>query len=87
MAASTLDGLLERVRAEYLEMPGLRLTVEQVRRLFGVEGPLCQRVLDGLVSAQLLCAKSDGTYARVTDGAVPRLREEKTPEQHCVTTS
>jgi hypothetical protein len=81
MTGLPLDGLLERVRAEYLEMPGLRLKIEQVHRLFGVERPLCQRVLDALVDAKFLCAKSDGTYSRLTDGAMP----QKTPEALRVT--
>ena len=61
--------LLQRIRAEYLEMPGLRLTVEQARRLCGVERAACQRVLDMLVERKFLCVKPDGAYARLTDGA------------------
>lgn len=61
--------LLNRLRAEYLEMPGLRLKREQVQRLCGVEPAICQRVLDMLVETRFLCVKVDGTYARVTDGA------------------
>jgi hypothetical protein len=63
------DAMLKRIRAEYLEMPGLRLTLEQARRLCGVERALCQRVLDLLVDEKFLCVKSDGVYARVADGA------------------
>ena len=66
MAHSTL---LERIRAEYLEMPGLRLKLEQAQRLYGVERALCQQVLDTLVESNFLCLKSDGAYARVTVGA------------------
>jgi hypothetical protein len=29
--------LLVRIRAEYLEMPGLRLTAPQAQRLFGLD--------------------------------------------------
>ena len=61
--------MLKRIRAEYLEMPGLRLTLAQAQRLCGVEGALCKMVLDALVDAKFLCVKSDGAYARVTDGA------------------
>jgi hypothetical protein len=60
--------LLERIRAEYLEMPGMRLTFEQVQRLCGVDGSVCRVVLDSLVAAKFLCANLDGTYARLTDG-------------------
>jgi len=61
--------MLTRIRAEYLEMPGLRLTLEQAQRLWGVERALCQRVLDMLVEMQFLCVRGDGAYARVTEGA------------------
>jgi hypothetical protein len=60
--------VLNRIRAEYMEMPGLRLTHAQAQRLCGVERALCQTVLDALVDAQFLCVKADGTYARVSDG-------------------
>ena len=61
--------LLERIRAEYLEMPGLRLKLEQAQRLCGVERAPCQQVLDMLVEIKFLCLKPDGAYARLTDGA------------------
>jgi hypothetical protein len=66
----------KRTRAEYLEMPGLRLKLEQAQRLFGVEPALCRRVLDDLVEEKFLCVKSDGAYARLTDG-VPSPRPLK----------
>ena len=61
--------LLKRIRAEYLEMPGLRLKVEQAQRLCGVDRAICQRVLDTLVEMKFLCVKPDGAYARLSDGA------------------
>jgi hypothetical protein len=64
--------VLERIRAEYLEMPGLCLTPEQMQRLCGVERALCQQVLDKLVDAKFLCLKANGTYARLTDGQPSR---------------
>ncbi|PWT84441.1 MAG: hypothetical protein C5B57_04855 [Blastocatellia bacterium] len=63
---------IERLRAEYLEMPGLRLTAEQVQRLCGVERTMCKAVLDALVEAKFLCRKPDGAYARTTEGDVRR---------------
>ena len=61
--------VLIRIRAEYLEMPGLRLTMEQARRLWGVDSELCQLALDALVEERFLCVRADGTYVRATDGA------------------
>jgi hypothetical protein len=72
LSTSHHQTLFERVRAEYLEMPGLRLKVEQVQRLCGVEHAICRAVLDALVEARVLCVKPDGAYARLTDGEIPR---------------
>ena len=62
--------VLDRIRGEYLEMPGLRLTLEQARRLCGVERTLCKRMLDALVGEQFLCLKPDGAYVRLTEGTM-----------------
>jgi hypothetical protein len=71
--------LLTRVRGEYMEMPGLRLSLGQAQRLCGIERGLCTRVLDALVTERFLCVNANGIYARLTDGAascgVERLRE------------
>jgi len=71
------NALLSRIRSEYLEMPGMRLTLEQAQRLCGVERTLCRRALDTLVAEKFLCVKADGMYARVTDGEVSRRRSAK----------
>jgi hypothetical protein len=67
--------VLERLRAEYLEMPGMKLRIEQVERLCGIEPTMCRPVLNALVKSNFLCLKSDGTYVRSTEGrsAVPRV--------------
>jgi hypothetical protein len=70
--------ILTRIRAEYLEMPGLRLTLEQAHRLCGVERVLCKMVLDALVDDKFLCLMSDGAYARHTDGETRHRRTAKT---------
>ena len=49
------DILHERVRGEYREMPGLRLTVAQAARLFNLEPRQCGKVLDTLVADGALC--------------------------------
>ena len=72
-----MQAILERLRAEFLEMPGLRLTAPQVHRLCGVEQKICRAVLDALVSEKFLCIKSDGTYARLTEGDLWRPRSAK----------
>jgi hypothetical protein len=76
--ASPVQDVLNRLRAEYLEMPGLRLKPEQVQRLCGVERTMCQLALDSLLESKFLCVKSDGQYARLTDGAIHRPHPAKT---------
>jgi hypothetical protein len=67
MSASLLERPLKRIRAEYLEMPGLRLKLEQVQRLCGVDRSVCQMVLESLVDSKFLGVSPDGHYARLTD--------------------
>src|SRR4051794_560354 len=74
--AAQVDTISTRTRAEYLEMPGLRLTPAQAQRLFDIEPVVCERVLNKLVEDKFLCLKADGTYARLTDG-VPSPRPLK----------
>ena len=72
-----IENILNRLRAEYLEMPGLQLTAEQVQRLCGIEPKLCQSALVALVDAKFLCVTSGGRYARLTDGEIRRPHPAK----------
>ena len=65
------NGAETRLRAEFLEMPGLRLKPDQVQRLCGVERTMCQMVLDVLVDEEFLGVTLDGQYARLTTGHHP----------------
>ena len=81
VAMRTIDDVLHRLRAEFLEMPCLRLTSAQVQRLCGIEREVCEMVLDALVKEKFLCV-SDGHYARLTTGhhahpAKAHLRTER----------
>jgi hypothetical protein len=62
MSTCRHEQILERLRAEYREMPGMRLKLEQVQRLCGIEQPLCKLALEALVEAKFLRLGSDGTY-------------------------
>jgi hypothetical protein len=57
--------LAVRVRSEYLEMPGLRLTTDQAGRLLGLDPAVCARLLAHLVSSGFLRIGRDGHYIRV----------------------
>jgi hypothetical protein len=57
-----------RVRAEYLEMPGLILTRWQMRRLWLLDASLCDAVVEALVASGFLWRRPDNTYARRSNG-------------------
>ena len=59
------DGLVRRIRAEFEEMPGLRLTVRQAARLWGIDSAACQTVIDTLIGTSFLRWTPTGTIARV----------------------
>jgi hypothetical protein len=52
--------LVARVRAEYIEMPGLRVTLAQACRLWQVDTATCERLLDHLVREGFLCTTERG---------------------------
>ncbi|MGH9313956.1 MAG: hypothetical protein ACRD1S_12270 [Vicinamibacterales bacterium] len=56
--------LAVRVRSEYLEMPGLRLTTAQAGRLLGLDSAVCARLFAHLVSSGFLRIGRDGHYVR-----------------------
>ena len=58
------ERLLDRIRSEYMEMPGLQLTREQAQRLWGLDEQTCADVLDFLVDAKFLHQTGDGKYTR-----------------------
>jgi hypothetical protein len=54
-----IEQLAIRVRAEFREMPGLRLTVRQAERLWGLDPDVCAQVVDVLVSRAILKRHGD----------------------------
>lgn len=65
------EHLLWRVRGEFLEMPGLRLTCQQAQRLWGLDDETCTDLLNALVDLKFLIRGSDGQYSRLTEGLLP----------------
>jgi len=58
------SGLVQRIQAEYMEMPGLKLTLPQAVRLFGVNTHESQRVLSELIACGYLRRDQNGAYRR-----------------------
>jgi hypothetical protein len=59
------EDVLRRVKGEYLEMPGLRLTEAQARRLWNLDHASCSALLGALVDARFLFRTRDGAFMRV----------------------
>jgi hypothetical protein len=65
----SIDEVLRRVQGEFLEMPGLRLTEAQARRLWGLDVTSCHALLNALVDANFLFRTRDGAFMRVESGS------------------
>ena len=73
-----MDDVVRRVQGEFLEMPGLRLTEPQARRLWGLDAASCGALLTALIDAKFLFRTRDGAFMRVESAApvtaTPRSR-------------
>lgn len=68
--ARTIDAS-SLIRMEYREMPDLKLTLAQARRLFGLPLEECQTALEALVTAGFLARNRDGAFLMRRDAALP----------------
>jgi hypothetical protein len=63
-SAPGIPALLVRVQSEFREMPGLKLTEAQARRLWGLDGNTCHVVLVTLIERGFLKRSPNGHYVR-----------------------
>ena len=59
---------LKLIRAEYLEIPGLRLTKPQVQRLWGLDHVTSEAILSALVDVKFLRRTHQDAYVRAEIG-------------------
>lgn len=64
MGIARTDPLLRRIRAEYVEMPGMTLLPAQAARLWAVERSRVEPVLDQLCAEGFLVCNAHGAYLR-----------------------
>jgi hypothetical protein len=64
---SAKSTLLQRIRAEFREMPGLKLTAAQATRLWHLDPSHSEEFLNTLVGDGLLRRNADGAYLVSTD--------------------
>jgi hypothetical protein len=64
LAPNAGEDLIERIRAEFIEQPGLRLTEAQATRLWQLDSITARRVLSTLIETDFLTRSADGRYVR-----------------------
>lgn len=60
--------LLNRVRGEFLEMPGMRITLDQAMRLWWMDRDTCTTVLGYLTTTRFLDRDRDGKFMMAHGG-------------------
>lgn len=63
-----------RIAMEFIEMPDLKVTSSQARKLWNLPLEMCEQALTGLVLQGFLIRTADGAFLRRTSGiAMPFL--------------
>ena len=61
---ASIADIVYRVRAEFLEMPRLKLTRRQAARLWALEDTICDTVLAALVNERFLACTHGAQFVR-----------------------
>jgi hypothetical protein len=64
MAERAVLEWMQQIRAEYVEMPGLSLSKDQMCRMWRIDEPLCDAVVGALLASDFLEKRPGGLYAR-----------------------
>ena len=67
------ERLVQRIKGEYLEMPGLALTLQQAQRLWALDRPTCETLLRGLVQSGFLVTTNSGAFVHASSQMLWRL--------------
>lgn len=68
VAQTTITDWIHLIRSEYLEIPGLLLTRNQVLRLWGLDAVTCDALLEALIDVRFLRRTHAGAYVRADGG-------------------
>jgi hypothetical protein len=60
-----IENLVMQVEGEFLDTPGLRMTVADGQRRFGIDEVTCEAILEALVDGGVLLKRSDRVYERL----------------------
>jgi len=53
---------LRVIQAEYRDIPGLKLTMPQAQRLWGLDGEVCEALFETLIASHFLCKTSAQSF-------------------------
>ena len=81
---TSADDLLRRLQSEFLEMPGLKLTMAQAQKLWALDSTSCSKLLETLVNVNFLWRTRDGAFMRVEHGAPVKARLKRPAEPAAV---
>ena len=59
-----IAALVTKIQNDFLDIPGLTLTLSQARNRFGTDERTCDAVLGALVDAHVLARTPDNSYVR-----------------------
>ena len=62
--SEVVRSLARRIEAEYVEMPGLSVTLQQAQRLWAADRDSCQTVFDRLIARGVLKMTTKGRFVR-----------------------
>ena len=71
MTATHINALVTRVKSEYVEMPGLSLTLPQAQRLLGLDRTTCEALMRDLVATGFLTNTAAGRFKLASHSAHP----------------
>jgi hypothetical protein len=71
------DDAVRLIQMEYAEMTDMKLTFEQMRRLWNLSDERCERVLGLLTGSGFLVQARDGRYVRGSVSSADERRRER----------
>lgn len=74
---SSLPTLIDRIRREFTDLPGLKLTPEQACRLWHVDEEMCRAAMTTLIAEGFLRLTPSGAFIALPS---PRGRSVKAPQ-------
>jgi Fic family protein len=60
VCCAPVENIVSRVRGEFIEMPGPKLTLVQAQRLWGIDRETCEAVFEELTQSRFLVRTRDG---------------------------